>query len=100
MDHRNPDRYRLGALILDKKEPTKVLYRSSHPILEPEEPYENEGFKWGVVYSCGAVILDKKLFVYYGGGDKVVCVAWVRLEDLVEDLKKDRVTKLRNSKIA
>src|SRR5882757_4366175 len=58
MDHRNPDRYRMGALILDEKNPTKVLYRSAYPILEPEETYENEGDKWGVVYSCGAIVKD------------------------------------------
>ncbi|HEU0085876.1 MAG TPA: hypothetical protein VFQ59_02860 [Candidatus Paceibacterota bacterium] len=86
MEHHNPDRYRLGALLLDLKDPTKVLYRSKEPILEPEKDYENEGHKWGVIYCCGAVVKDKNLFVYYGGADKVVAVASVPLKDLLADL--------------
>lgn len=95
MDHRNPDRYRLGAMLLDLKDPTKVLYRSQSPILEPEEDYENNGFKWGVIYSCGAVIKDKELFVYYGGADKYVCVAHIALNELIDNLKKDKSIKLK-----
>jgi predicted GH43/DUF377 family glycosyl hydrolase len=95
MDHRNPDRYRLGALLLDLKDPTKVLYRSKSPILEPEEDYENNGHKWGVVYSCGAVVKEDKLFVYYGGADKFVCVASIMLNELLDDLKKDKEVKLK-----
>lgn len=87
MDHKNPDRYKMGALILDENDPTKVLYRSSYPILEPEEDYENNGHKWGVIYSCGAVVKGGKLLVYYGGADKVVGVASVPLADLVDSLK-------------
>lgn len=99
MDHKNPDRYKLGALILDAKDPTKILYRSKNPILEPEEHYENNGHKWGVVYSCGAVVKEGRLFVYYGGADTVVCVASIELAELVESLKKDKVVKLKEDKI-
>jgi len=99
MDHKNPDRYRLGALLLDLKDPTKILYRSQSPILEPEEHYENNGHKWGVVYSCGAVVKDGDLFVYYGGADKFVCVASIPLEDLLSDLKSDKTIKLKKDKI-
>jgi predicted GH43/DUF377 family glycosyl hydrolase len=95
MDHRNPDRYRMGAMLLDLKDPTKILHRSKSPILEPEEDYENNGYKWGVVYSCGAVVKDGELFVYYGGADKFVCVASIKLADLIEDLKKDKDVKLK-----
>ncbi|MFA7285675.1 MAG: hypothetical protein WC011_02415 [Candidatus Paceibacterota bacterium] len=97
MNHKNPDRYKMGALILDANDPKKVLYRSSHPILEPEEHYENHGHKWGVVYSCGAVVKDGRLFVYYGGADKFVCVASVELSELVDHLKKDKIIKLKSN---
>jgi beta-1,2-mannobiose phosphorylase / 1,2-beta-oligomannan phosphorylase len=99
MNHRNPDRYKLGALILDSKNPTKVLYRSDKPILEPEEHYENNGYKWGVVYSCGAIVKEGRLFVYYGGADKVVCVASVKLDQLIEGLKKHKSIKLKKNKL-
>lgn len=88
MDHRNPDRYRLGALLLDIKDPTKILHRSQSPILEPDEHYENNGHKWGVIYSCGAVIKDDQIFVYYGGSDKFVCVATASLQQFLDDLKR------------
>jgi len=97
MDHRNPDRYRMGAMLLDLKNPIKILHRSISPILEPEEDYENNGHKWGVVYSCGAVVLDGELLVYYGGADKFVCVASMKLSELIEDLKKNKEIKLKRS---
>lgn len=99
MDHNNPDRYRMGAIILDLNNPTRMLYRSSKPILEPKEWYENEGYKRGVVYSCGAVVKDGELFVYYGGADTVVCVASISIEELLRSLKKDKVVKLKNNKL-
>jgi len=97
MDHNNPDRYRMGAILLNLKDPTKILYRSKNPILEPEEDYENNGHKWGVIYSCGAVVKNGELFVYYGGADKFVCVASINLKELIDDLKKDKDIKLIKS---
>ncbi|MDO8659479.1 MAG: hypothetical protein Q7K54_02655 [Candidatus Parcubacteria bacterium] len=95
MDHRNPDRYRIGALILDINNPTQVLYRSVNPILEPEEYYENNGYKWGVVYTCGAVIKDGELIVYYGGADKVIGIASISLAELLNDLKQHKEIRLK-----
>ena len=94
MDRHDPNRYKIGAMILDKKDPTKVLYRSRRPILEPDMSYENEGFKAGVVYSCGAVVKDNELFVYYGGADKVSCVASASFDKFLDDLKKDAEIKM------
>lgn len=98
MNYKNADRYKLGALLLDLNDPTKILYRSNNPILEPEEDYENNGHKWGVIYSCGATIKDGELFVYYGGADKFVCVASINLNELINDLKKGNDIKLINNK--
>ncbi|MGB7958167.1 MAG: hypothetical protein WCF77_05025, partial [Minisyncoccia bacterium] len=86
MDVRDPNRYKLGAMVLDANDPTKILYRSRVPILEPEEWYENSGWKSGVVYSCGAVIKDGELYVYYGGADSVVCVAVADLDRFLDEL--------------
>ncbi len=86
MDFRDPNRYKLGAMLLDLKDPTKILYRAQEPILEPDEWYENHGFKSGVVYSCGAVIKDGQLLVYYGGADTVVCVAAAPIDWFLEQL--------------
>lgn len=74
-----PHRYKVGAMILDLNDPTKVLYRSIHPILSPDMHYENNG-KPGVVYASGAVIKDGLIHLYYGGADKVVCIASTPLD--------------------
>jgi len=94
MDIRDPNRYKLGAMILDAADPTKVLYRSRSPILEPDFDYENQGFKSGVIYSCGAVIMDSELFVYYGGADSVTCVAMAKLDTFLDELKRYGAPKL------
>lgn len=84
-------RYKVGAMLLDLKDPSKVLYRSSHPILEPEEFYENGGFKAGVVYPCGAVILNGTLIVYYGGSDTFIAAATADLNEFLDSLKIDNL---------
>lgn len=83
----DPGRYKVGAMLLDGKDPTKVLRRSRKPILEPAEHYENGGHKSGVAYPCGAVVIGPDLFVYYGGADTVTCVATARLDEFLEKLK-------------
>lgn len=99
MEKHETHRYKLWAMILDAKDPTKILYDSSQPILEPDEWYENEGYKRGVVYSCGAVVKDGELFVYYGGADKVSCVATANLDRFLEELIHQSVSKLKSKKI-
>ncbi len=89
MDKRDPNRYKVGAMILDYDNPQKILHRSLYPVLEPSEKYENEGAKSGVVYVCGAVIKDDMLIVYYGGADSVVCVASENIDEFLEDLTKE-----------
>ena len=80
-------KYRLGAMLLDLKNPTQAIARLNYPILEPEEWYENEGLRSGTVFACGAVVIKDKLFVYYGGADKYVCVATTNFNALLEELK-------------
>ncbi|MCX8185455.1 MAG: hypothetical protein RMI56_03220 [Sulfolobales archaeon] len=78
--------YRLGAVLLDREDPTSVISRLDQPILEPTEWYETEGIS--VVFSCGHVVLDGKLFVYYGASDKYLAVAYIDLDELVGELLK------------
>lgn len=86
IDERDDLRYKIGAMLLDLKEPTKVLARTARPILEPIFDYENEGLKSGVVYPCGAVVINGRLFVYYGGADMVVCVASAKMGEFMSQL--------------
>jgi predicted GH43/DUF377 family glycosyl hydrolase len=87
VDDRDDSKYCIGAMLLDINDPTKVLHRTDHPILIPDQEYENYGFKAGVAYPCGAVIIKDQLFVYYGGADSVVCVATANLDAFLEELK-------------
>jgi beta-1,2-mannobiose phosphorylase / 1,2-beta-oligomannan phosphorylase len=80
--------YKVGAMILDVDDPTKVLYRSAAPILEPSGLYDND-WKPGVVYASGAVVIDGTLFVYFGGGDKTVNVATAPLEQFLKALMRN-----------
>ncbi len=93
--YQDPSRYKIGAMLLDKDDPTKVLYRTNNPIISPEESYENDGFKAGVVYPCGAVVKDNNLFVYYGGADTVVCAAEENLDTFLSQMKHNREPKLK-----
>ncbi|MDP3772188.1 MAG: hypothetical protein Q8Q94_02345 [bacterium] len=88
-------KYKIGAMLLDLKNPTKVLYRSQKPILMPDEVYENEGHKAGIIYSCGAVVIDDQLFVYYGGADTVACVATADLGEFLKTLMSKKQSELR-----
>jgi len=79
-------RYRIGAVLLDLKDPTVVLARSTDPIFEPEALYEKEGLVKDVVFPCGMIIRDEKVFIYYGGADSVVGVATMEFEDIIGPL--------------
>lgn len=87
MGKQEPGSYKMGAMILDYQQPTKILYRCRQPVLEPTEIYENEGLKPRIVYSCGATIVDKQLLVYYGGADTVICLASSPLNEFLNKLK-------------
>lgn len=74
--------YRLGIFWLDLEDPSKVLHVQEGALLEPETPYETEGMTGDCVYACGAVPVGDRLFVYYGAGDNVGCLAHMPLAQL------------------
>src|SRR3989338_10877527 len=86
--YNDPDKYKMGAMLLDLKDPQKIIARSTEPILEPDMHYENEGWKAGVSYCCGAVVKDEQLLIYYGGADKYSCVAMADLDKFIKTLLK------------
>lgn len=92
--HQDRGRYKVGAMLLDLEDPTKILCRSNIPILEPSEHYENEGHKAGVAYPCGATIVKDRLFVYYGGADTVLCAANQNLKTFLSELKSSHSARL------
>ncbi len=83
--------YRLGAVLLDLKNPTIVISRMVDTILEPIEPYEVEGIVRRAIFSCGSVLRGDTLFIYYGGADTVMGVAKVSLKKLLKILLPDNL---------
>ncbi len=82
--------YKIGAMLLDFDDPRIILMRSTHPLLEPQMQYEKEGQVANIVFSCGAVVLNNTVFLYYGGGDKVVCLATMGLTSVLDSLERFR----------
>ena len=53
-------------------------------ILEPTEEFEKVGIEENVVFATSQVLIGEDLYVYYGGADKVICVATAKMKDLVD----------------
>ena len=77
--------YRMGAVLLDLDDPSKVLYRCAVPILTPREYYERVGDIGNVVFSCGAILEDDgKVKLYYGAADTCICLGFADLNELID----------------
>lgn len=76
------DQYCLGAFITTIDNPAKIIGRASEPILVPRESYEVEGFFGNVVFTCGTLLEDGVLKIYYGASDEVIGVAEITIEEL------------------
>lgn len=87
---KNDDSYRVGAILMDLNDPTKIIARTQEPIMEPEATYEKSGFYNGCVFPTGNVVKDGILYVYYGAADKFVCQATCVFEDLLQEMLKNR----------
>jgi predicted GH43/DUF377 family glycosyl hydrolase len=79
-------RYCLGALLLDDNRPWQVLARSERPLFEPLADYECAGFFGNVVFSCGLLLEDRTLKIYYGAADTSICYAEIPLADVRANL--------------
>jgi predicted GH43/DUF377 family glycosyl hydrolase len=79
-------RYCLGALLLDKDDPSQVLARSVDPIMEPSAPYELTGFFGNVVFTNGHVRDGDKITLYYGASDEVICGAYLSVQEILDTL--------------
>lgn len=84
-------RYRLGALLLDRDDPSRVTHRTRVPLLEPEAPFETEGIYPGVCFPCGHAVVDGRYLLYYGGGDVHCGVASAPLDELLACLRAQPV---------
>jgi predicted GH43/DUF377 family glycosyl hydrolase len=80
------NRYCLGAVLLDNRQPWKIIARSDKAIFEPQTDYECKGFFGNVVFSCGLLYEDEKLKIYYGAADTAICYAELPIKEVIENL--------------
>ena len=79
-------RYCLGALLLDLNDPSTVLKRSSEPIMEPIQSYEQTGFFGNVVFTNGHYVKGDDIYMYYGASDEVICGARLSVSEILSTL--------------
>jgi predicted GH43/DUF377 family glycosyl hydrolase len=75
-------KYSIGAALLDKDDPSKVIGRTSEPILAAASE-DREGYVPNVVYSCGALRHGESIFIPYGVADSSVAFAFVTIKSLL-----------------
>lgn len=78
-------RYSIGAVLLDKADPSRVLARSVRPLVSPE-PAEREGYVPNVVYTCGAIRVGPRIVLPYAVSDTFIKLATVDIAALLETL--------------
>jgi predicted GH43/DUF377 family glycosyl hydrolase len=78
-------KYCIGAALLDKDDPTKVICRTPRPLLSPSDD-DREGYVPNVVYTCGAIANGRKIFVPYGVADSSVTFCWVDIDSLLSEM--------------
>jgi predicted GH43/DUF377 family glycosyl hydrolase len=79
-------KYSIGAALLDKNDPSKVLARSREPLLRPE-PSEREGYVPNVVYTCGAMRHNDQIILPYAVSDTFSNFATIRISSLMQAMR-------------
>ncbi|RYF21604.1 MAG: glycosidase [Oxalobacteraceae bacterium] len=74
--------YCVGACLLDKRDPSKLLARTPRPVLAPS-PHERDGYVPNVVYSCGALLGDRALLLPYAVADSFSAFGSLSVDDLL-----------------
>lgn len=81
-------RYCIGAFLLDREDPRKVIGRLREPLLEPN-PSEREGYVPNVVYTCGALLHEGLLIIPYGLADHATGFATVALDEVLNAMQSE-----------
>ena len=78
-------RYAIGAVLLDKDDPSKVIGRSREPLIQPELA-EREGYVPNVVYTCGGMKVGERILLPYAISDTISTFATVTIAALLAKL--------------
>jgi len=76
-------KYALGCALLDLDDPSKVIGRTKEPVLTAEDA-DRSGYVPNVVYTCGALRVEDRLFIPYGISDSSIGVATVEIDTLLQ----------------
>jgi len=79
-------KYCIGAFLLDRDDPTKVIGRLREPLIKPNEN-EREGYVPNVVYSCGSLVHDRRLVIPYAMSDYATTFATLSLDDVLSAME-------------
>jgi predicted GH43/DUF377 family glycosyl hydrolase len=79
-------RYSIGAVLLDKEDPSKVIARSREPLVRPE-PSEREGYVPNVVYTCGAMRHNDQIILPYATSDTFSHFATIKIAALMQAME-------------
>ncbi len=80
-------RYSIGATLLDKRDPSKVLARSCEPLVRPDVS-EREGYVPNVVYTCGAIRHGKRIVLPYAVSDTFSNFATIDIAELLSAMDR------------
>jgi len=75
-------KYCIGAFLLDRDNPTKIIGRLREPLIKPNDN-EREGYVPNVVYSCGSLLHGRQLIIPYGTSDYATTFATVQLNEVL-----------------
>jgi len=78
-------KYSIGAVLLDRDDPSKVIGRMTQPLLSAADE-DREGYVPNVVYTCGALKHGDMLFIPYGVADSSVAFAFVSIRELLSSM--------------
>lgn len=81
-------KYSIGAVLLDKKDPSKIVARSHEPLLRPE-PTEREGYVPNVVYTCGAMRHGDRIILPYAISDTYSNFATIKIAALMQAITNE-----------
>ena len=77
--------YSIGAVLLDRDDPSKIIGRTRYPVLQAEDDDRN-GYVPNVVYTCGGMRVGDQLFMPYGISDSSIGFAFLPLKELVASM--------------
>ena len=75
-------KYSIGAFLLDRDDPTKVIGRLREPLIKPDK-HEREGYVPNVVYSCGSLLHGRQLIIPYAMSDYATTFATLPLDGVL-----------------